>query len=204
MKDHPARAAAHPLSLLAVLLFATPLMAQQRPPGEVDPARARFEDTNRREMELRGMGGASKKTDPKEIEAIVARIKQDFESILSVHNEIVRSMSDGKTPDPDFVSSATATIRKRAGRLQTTLGLDKLEPSDQNQHNLKNLNGSRMKDALVVLCRQIESFTSNPVIKTPGLVDAQQLASARHDLQGVIELADGISKGAEKLKKNTK
>jgi len=150
------------------------------------------------------MGGTPKKTDPKELEAVVAHVKQDFERILTLHNEIVRVISTDKALEHDFVSSATAEIKKRASRLQTILALDKLEDSEQNQHKLKALNDAQLKDALISLCKEIESFVTNPVIKTPGTVDIQQLAKARRDLEGVIELGDSINKSAARLKKSSK
>jgi hypothetical protein len=206
MTDRPARVGANPIGLIVIALsLTTQILAQSpRPPSDVDPARARFEDTNRRELQLRNMGGTPKKTDPKELEAVVAHIKQDFERILTLHNEIVRVISTDKALEHDFVSSATAEIKKRASRLQTTLALDKLEDSEQNQHKLKALNDAQLKDALISLCKEIESFVTNPVIKTPGTVDIQQLAKARRDLEGVIELGDSINKSAARLKKSSK
>ena len=206
MADRPARVGANPIGLIVIALSLTTQIPAQspRPPSDVDPARARFEDTNKRELQLRNMGGTPKKTDPKELEAVVAHIKQDFERILTLHNEIARVISADKALEHDFVSSATAEIKKRATRLQTTLSLDKLEESEQNQHKVKPLNDAQLKDALVSLCKEIESFVTNPVIKTPGTVDIQQLARARRDLEGVIELGDSINKSAERLKKSSK
>ena len=202
MIDHPARAAGSPVFLIAIAFsLATQILAQS---SSVDPARARFEDTNRREMQLRGMGGTPKKADPKEIEAIVAQIKQDFERILTLHNDIVRVVGTDKTLEHDFVSSAAAEIKKRASRLQTTLALNKPDVSEQNQHKQKKLDDAQLKDALITLCKQIESFVSNPVIKTPGTVDVEQLAKARRDLESVIELGDSINKSAERLKKSSR
>jgi hypothetical protein len=206
MRDHPAGVAANPVGLIAIAFFlATPMLAQSPRPSESDPARARFEDTSRREMQLRSMGNTTKKTtDPKELEAIVAQVKQDFERILTLHNEIVRAISADKVLDQDFVSSATAEIKKRASRLQTTLALDQPAAGEQNQQKVKKLDGAHEKDALIMLCKQIKSFVQNPVIETPGTVDIQQLARARRDLQDVIQLGDSINKSAERLKKTVK
>ena len=207
MNDRPVGAPANPVgSIVVFLLLAAPVLAQNPRPSETDPARARFEDTSRREMQLRGMGNTTKKTiDPKEIEAIVAQIKQDFERILTLHNEIVRAVTADKALDQDFVSSAAAEIKKRAIRLQTTLALEQPpEAAEQNQPKLKKLDDSHQKDALIVLCKQIKSFVQNPVIETQGTVDIQQLARARRDLQDIIQLGDSINKSAEKLKKTAR
>jgi hypothetical protein len=197
--------AASPVAAIAiVVLLASPGFSQQpsRPASDVDPARARFEENNRREIQLRGMAGA-KQPDPKELEAVASRIKEDFERILSLHNGIVRALGSANAIKYSFVSETTAEIKKRASRLQTTLALDKLEPADLNQHKLDQLNDEQMKDSLITLCKQIERFVGNPIIKNPGTIDAAELAHARHDLEGVIQLAAGINKNSERLKKNS-
>jgi len=62
-------------------------------------------------------------------------------------------------------------------------------------------NDAQVKEALITLCRQIESFVKNPIIATPGTVDLQQLARARHDLASIVDLGERIKKIAERLKK---
>ena len=201
MSEYASRIAARLNGAIVVLVLLSIPVFAQRPPSDVDPARARFEDTNRREMQLRGMGGNPKKIDPKQVEAIAAQIKQDFERIVSLHNLIAKAVGVDEVLDHDFVSSSTMEIKKRASRLQTTLALDKLGPLDQNQHKLKNLAEPQLRDNLSLLCKQIESFISNPVIENPSVVDVSQLSNARHDLEGVIELADGINKFVDRQKK---
>lgn len=207
MKDHPATAKA--LGLIAAGFgIAITIMAQQgspRPPTDVDPARARFEDTSKREMQLRGLGNMpNKPADPKQLQALMAQVQQDFERILTLHNEIVHAITTNEMLVVDFVSDATAEIRKRATRLQTTLAFEKPDASEQNRDKRKRLNGGQIKDALVTLCKHIESFVTNPVIKTPGTIDAEQSARARRDLQDVIELGDSINKSARRLKERSR
>ena len=208
MKDHPATVTAKTLGLIAAAFgFAIPIMAQQgspRPPNDVDPARARFEDTSKREMQLRGLGNTSKPSDPKQLQALMAQVQQDFERILTLHNQIVHVVTTNDILAVDFVSDATAEIRKRATRLLTTLAFEKLDASEQNRDKRKQFNDSEMKDALVALCQHIESFIANPVIKTPGTIDAQQSARARRDLEDVIELGDSINKSAKRLKERSR
>jgi hypothetical protein len=209
MKDHPATFAAKTLGLIAAALgFAIPIMAQQgspRPPGDVDPARARFEDTSKREMQLRGLGNVPKKpADPKQLQEVMAQVQQDFERILTLHNQIVHQIINDETLVVDFVSDATAEIRKRATRLQTTLAFEKPDASEQSREKRKQLDEGQLRDALVTLCKRIESFIGNPVIKTPGTIDAQQLARARRDLEDVIELGDSINKSARRLKERSR
>jgi len=209
MRDHPVTIDAKRLGLIAAAFgFAIPIMAQQgspRPPGDVDPARARFEDTSKREIQLRGLGNMpNKPADPKQLQALMDQVQQDFERILTLHNEIVHAITTNEILVVDFVSDSTAEIRKRATRLQTTLAFLKPDAGEQNRDKRKQLNDGQLKDALVTLCKRIESFITNPVIKTPGTVDAQQSARARRDLEDVIELGDSINKSARMLKERSK
>jgi hypothetical protein len=185
-----------------------PIMAQQaspRPISDVDAARARFEDTSKREMQLRGLGNMpNKPSDPAQLQALIAQVQQDFERIVILHNEIVRAIDTNKPLVLDFISGATAEIRKRATRLQATLAFEKPDASEQNRDKRKQLKDAQLKDALVTLCKRIESFVTNPVIKTPGTIDAQQSARARRDLEHVMELGDSINKSAARLKERSK
>jgi len=209
MTLQPANASEKLPGLIAVaFVFAMPIMAQQgspRPPGDIDPARARFEDTSKREMQLRGLGNMPKRpADPKQLQALMAQVQQDFERILTLHNQIVRAITADQTLAVDFVSDATAEIRKRATHLQSTLAFEKPETNEQNREKRKQLDEGQLKDALVMLCKRIESFVANPVIKTPGTIDAQQSANAGRDLEDVIELGDSINKSVKRLKEKSR
>ncbi|MEN3330966.1 MAG: hypothetical protein V7641_331 [Blastocatellia bacterium] len=207
MKNRPAKIATSSTGLLAVaflIVSAIPIAAQNplpRPPSDhTDPARVRFEETSRRELQLRNSGPTARKTtDPKQLAAVTAQVKLDFERILTLHNEVVRAITGSQRLDYAFVSDAAAEVKKRASRLQTTLALQKLDTDERDQQ--KQFSDAEVKDALTLLCRQIESFVKNPIIATPGTVDLQQLARARHDLASIIELGDHIKKAAERLKK---
>jgi len=205
MKDHPAKVAAKALGLItAAFGFAMPIAAQQaspRPPGDIDPARARFEDTSKREMQLRGLGNTTKPADPKQLQALMAQVQQDFERILTLHNQIVHAITADEILVVDFVSDATGEIKKRATRLQTTLAFLKPDASEQNWDKPKQLNDGELKDALVTLCKRIERFITNPVIKTPGTVDAQQSSRARRDLEFIVQESGSIRKAADSLSK---
>src|SRR5689334_14934744 len=135
MKNCPATRASSSTGLHALaflLALAAPLSAQSGPPRAVehtDPAKARFEETNRREMQLRNNPGATakEKPDAKQLAAATAQVKLDFERILTLHNNMVRAVTGNQRLDFALVADATAEIKKRASRLQTTLALQKLD-----------------------------------------------------------------------------
>jgi hypothetical protein len=207
MKNRPARIAASSTGLIAVafLLASAATVSAQGPPRSVDhtdPAKARFEETNRRELQLRNNGPTAKATvDPKRVAAIAAQVKEDFERLLTLHNNVAHAVTGSQPLDYAFVSDATAEIKKRASRLQTTLALQRLDADQRDSQKPASFKDAEVKEALIKLCRRIESFVQNPIIATPGTVDLQQLARARRDLQSVIELGDHIRKAAERLKK---
>jgi arsenate reductase-like glutaredoxin family protein len=154
-------------------------------------------------MQLRALGMPGKSANPKQLQALMAQVQQDFERILTLHNEIVRAVTTDQTLDNDFVSSASGEIKKRASRLQTTLEFDRPDANEQNHNKPTQFNAAQIKDALIALCQHIESFVKNPVIENPGTVDVGQSASARRELKTIIELGDGICKSALRLKKNS-
>jgi len=128
------------------------------------------------------------------------QVSEDFQRILSLHNEIVRALTANRSLSDQFISDATGEIKKRAARLQSSLQLQKPEPTPQDRAIGKDFKTLETKDGLIVLCQQIESFIRNPIIEKPGTVDARQLGKARQDLQSVVELSDTIKKRVDKQK----
>ena len=132
----------------------------------------------------------------------MAQTAEDFDRILTRHNEIARALSSGKPLDYNFVSDATAEIRKRASRLQDTLALHEDPTQGQVAAKPEQFKDLQMKDGLIKLCKQIRSFVKNPIIENPNTIDAEQLKIARRDLESVIQLSEQIKKDASRLNKD--
>ena len=198
------------LEILILLFLAAPVFSQQAPgPPPIDrrtnPERARQQDMTRREYQLRNFGNQPGGTsDRRQLEALMAQTEQDFNRILTLHNEIARAISSNRDLDYHFVSDATAEIRKKANRLQTTLGLREPIKVQLNTKEGGDTNNAPLKTALVNLCKHIKNFVTNPVIETPSTVNAEQLAKARRDLESLIQLSEQIKKDADKLIKTRK
>ena len=186
--------------------FAAPVLAQTGPAGppptehRINTDRVRQQDMSKREWQLRNFGKEpGSPGDRRRVEALMAQTQEDFNRILTLHNEIARALSSKNALNYGFVSEATAEIKKRAGRVQSTL---KLEPEEgYTGLKVEEIDESQMNDALIKLCKQIRSFVTNPMIENPNTVDAQQLLKARHDLDAVIHLSGQIKKDADRLKK---
>jgi hypothetical protein len=186
--------------------FAVPVLAQKPggpPPVDrrVNTDRIRQQDMSQREWQLRNFGNEpGGPADRRRLEALMAQTEEDFNRILTLHNEIARALSSNNALDYRFVSDATTEIKKRASRVQSSL---KLAPEEgYTGEKVDEIGDPEMKDALVKLCKQIRSFVTNPSIENPNTVDAQQLTKARHDLEALIQLSGQIKKDADRIKKN--
>lgn len=194
--------------LTLMLLFAAPVFAQSPaggppPINRTNTERIRQQDMSQREWQLRNFGnepGAPK--DRRQLEALMAQTEEDFNRILTRHNEIARVIQSKDTLDYQFVSDATGEIHKRASRVQSTLGLGLTPEEGQVSEKSEELKDSEVKDGLIKLCKQIRSFVTNPIIENPNTIDAQQLTKARLDLESLIQLSAHIKKDADKLSKS--
>ncbi len=198
-------------SLVAIpllLLVVSPTFAQRAPGGpapainKTNAVRARQQAESRREYQLRNFGkqpNAAK--DSRQLKALMEQTEEDFNRILTRHNEIARVLASEKPFDYHFLNEASAEINKRASRLQATLGLEQLETDTRVAEKTDEIDAAHMKEALVRMCSQIRSFVTNPVIENPSTVDAQNLTNARRDLESLVQLSGHINKEAKKLEK---
>ena len=192
------------LITLALLVFAAPVFCQSAaspPPvsSRVNTDRIRQQDMSRREWQLRNFG-----TDPvtpkdeRQVKALMAQTEEDFNRILSLHNEIARALTSKDDLNYQFVSDATAEINKRASRVQHSLALGL---SDEEARELEKSKDEPIKDSLIKLCHQIRSFVTNPSIENPNTINVEQMKQARRDLESLIELSARIRKEADKLRR---
>ena len=199
MQPHRDKANVRPWSMVIIslgcsIVFSAPAAGQT----VGDPAKARMQEMDRRELQLsRGAEDNGRPNDPKRSQAMMDQVSEDFQRILTLHNGIVRAIDAKQSFNLQFISEAAGEIRKRSARLQSSLQLPKPEPNEEPAADPKVM---EIKDELILLCRQIENFVRNPIIETPGTVDAQQLRKARRDLQSVVEISDAIKKRVDKQK----
>jgi hypothetical protein len=184
-----------PGSIVCLMVLSMPTLAQ----SGGDPAKAQMQEMTRREMQLNNLGAdTGRPNDAKRSQAMMQQISEDFQRILTIHNEIVRAIAANQSLSSKVISDATGEIRKRSARLQTSLKLQEPESAPADENTGIDPKVIDTKDALILLCRHIENFVRNPIIEHPGTVDAQQLEKARRDLQSVVELSDAIKKRAAK------
>lgn len=182
--------------LICLIAVAASVNAQR-----TDPAKAAMQEMDRRELQLSNLGrNTSATNDRKRAQALMDQVSEDFQRILTLHNEIVRGLAADRSFNDQFISEAAAEIKKRSARLQSTLKLSKPDPATETQRRTPDLKVIGIKDQLILLCQQVENFVRNPIIEKPGTVDAQQFEKARQDLQSIVEISDAIKKHANREK----
>jgi hypothetical protein len=188
------------LVIAFTLLMSSPVLSQVGAPiDRTNLERARQQEMSNREWQLRNGIGTKPPTDNRQLKALMAQTEEDFNRILTLHNELARAISSSKSLDYHFVSEAAGEIKKRASRLQTTLALKQDPSTSADGKKPEEFNESQMKDGLIKLCKQIRSFVTNPIIETPNTVDAKQLERARQDLESIVELSGQLKKDAGRL-----
>ncbi|HEX8775917.1 MAG TPA: hypothetical protein VF735_20255 [Pyrinomonadaceae bacterium] len=135
------------------------------------------------------------------------QIKQDFLQLQTVNNRMMETTFANNVVDYKGIAEASAEIRKRAARLKSNLPLPESE-NDENVPELSlkgwdELDVGQVKPALKALDDLIMSFVGNPIFQKPQVVDVQQSAKARRELEAIIKLSAKIKKSAEKLTKAT-
>lgn len=193
----------------ALILLSSVPVCSQNPPGGPPPIdrrnndRIRQQEMSNREWQLRNFGkNPHTPKDKRQVEALMAQAEEDFNRILTLHNEIARALASKNALDYRFVSEAMSEIKKRASRVQSSLYLGLSTEDAAGAEKQKTFEEGEIKEALITLCKQIRSFVTNPVIENPNTIDVNESVRARRDLDSVIQLSGEIKKDADKLSKN--
>jgi hypothetical protein len=206
------------LAALACLFFVFFVFAASlslRGQQNIPPSDAGQQDSfNRRDMRdreaaLRTKAKAENKRayerDPK---LFIAQIKEDYERIQVLNNELRRAASNAAALDYKRVSTASAEVRKRAARLRENLSFPEAE-EDASAAEAKAqkpevvFDAAQMKASLSTLDELIVSFVTNPVFQSsPSVVDAAQATKAGRALRDINALSADIKRNADRLSKS--
>lgn len=201
------------MGALAVAAVVLPVYGQF--PLSEGPTKDRTRDDNERDLEERiayqRMLAAlneknekqRKKRDPK---LALAELQEDFKRIQAVNLEMVRSLSKGGTLDLKFVADSAAEIKKRAARLKVNLVLPEPEKEETPQPPpaAAVMNLDKLKWSMLALGKLVYSFVKSPFFKEIDVVNQQEGAKVRRNLEEIIELSEAIKKNSENLNKTAK
>lgn len=206
MRDRHAVGKPLTIALPLIMFCVSPVLAQSSsapggaPADRVNTERIRQQEMSSREWQLRNFGTEpNASNDKRQVEALMVQTEQDFNRILTLHNEIARALASNNALDYRFVSEATAEIKKRASRVQSSLALRLSAEEAVDLQKSPVPQDLPMKDELINLCQQIRSFVTNPSIENPNTINAEQMTKARKDLETLIQLSGRIKKAADKL-----
>ena len=183
----------------------SPALAQRTPPpgasdknlrGEIDGARGRSNEMERVKRDAEKPGKKAEKSS----EDKFPQIKEDFERIQIVNGEVLQAATPPGGPDYARLSAAAEEVRRRATRLKSNLFPQESEEKqkaggggDQDQPSLKSL--------LSALDAALARFVGSPIFRNTQVVNPQESAEARRDLEEVIKLSTQIVKESGKMKK---
>ncbi|HEY0097338.1 MAG TPA: hypothetical protein VGB76_00170 [Pyrinomonadaceae bacterium] len=175
------------------------------PPGQRDPF-GEVRERQQREAQLRSaeMLGAVKSKDRRGAQAAAEQLREDFRNIQILRNKLVRHLQSEKPLDYKFIAAETGEVNRRAGRMQTHLLREVAANEKKATETPVEIGDEQLKDALVTMCKRIDSFTESPVFKVPEVVNVEQSAKANRDLRHIILLSGGIRRTAERLNKSHK
>jgi cytochrome c556 len=192
------------LAAIASLSMASAALAYQIPsnvPIVKDP-KSESRDRQDREATLRSaeVEAALDRAKDRRMQVDIEQIKQDYKRIQILRNEMARIVLDKKPFDYKAISERAEAVGKSADRLKTRLVPKTAEQKQTSQKNPVEFNQDEMKSALVRLCKLIDHFVENPMLKNPDVTNAQQAIQAGNDLLSIIELSSNVRRSAEKLK----
>ena len=130
----------------------------------------------------------------------LAQLQDDFAQLQVANRSMLRAVLIDNTVDPKSIAKSVSEIRKRAERLNTNLALPSTEGTVESSD--AEINADQLKPSVVKLRRLIFSFIDNPFFKEASVVDTQQTAKARRDLEDIINLSERIKKSSDRLRKN--
>ncbi|MEN3332682.1 MAG: hypothetical protein V7641_2047 [Blastocatellia bacterium] len=192
------------LAAIATLLMQGAALAQQTLPSApvVKDPKSQTRERQDREATLRSaeVGAALDKAKDRRMQIDIEQIKQDYKRIQILRNEMAHIVLANKPFDYKAISERAEAVGKSADRLKTHLLPKAAEPKQTSQKTQVEFNSGEMKSALVRLCKLIDHFVENPMLKNPDLTNAQQAQQAGNDLLSIIELSGNVRKSAEKLK----
>jgi len=137
------------------------------------------------------------------------QVKEDFEAIQKLQDDIINAYSKGSVIDYAKISADATQLNQSAARLESNLFPP--PPSDKKKENKKPAEPSvsqaeqplptNVKSLIVEQDSRIGSFVSNPMFTNSQVVDPTNNAKAHADLQRLIKLSVALQQESDKLKK---
>ncbi|HYJ89943.1 MAG TPA: hypothetical protein VEV84_01425 [Pyrinomonadaceae bacterium] len=201
------RFALETIVILAFVMVVVSTARAQATPGEEvqskssDPFREAIERRNR-EIGLRSITMiGSQKRDPREQQALLEQMNDDFKEIQLIRLAMVKDIADGKQFEYKRLADDASEIKKRAARLRSSLAL--LEDKEIERPDPKKVEYEKdtIQDAASDLCLEISRFITNPLFKPGAVYNLRYAVEADNTLDNVINLSTNIRNSADRLRR---
>ena len=163
--------------------------------------RQRVMTTRRVEEGLRRPAGRAKREEEERL--ALSQIKEDYERIQVLSNELAEAVSMPGELDLKLVAKSTSEIGKRAERLLHNLALPELT-ADVERVKVPAEGQAQIQPSLLMLRRLVDRFVRSPFFREVNVIDTQVSARTRRDLEGIIELSDRLKKESERLDRGSR
>ena len=194
------------IGLLGLVVLATNTQAQRpttapepiRPPEEMRPDSLETRRFKMMEMERQ----AKEPISEEEQKLALTQIAQDYREIQIINNKMMGTSMPAAEPNFLTIARSLEDIRKRTIRLKDNLRLadpqEKLDPSKYKPaQNIKEF-----KTQLLALDDSIMRLVKNPIFKQPDVVNLDESAKARRELEFIIITSQLIRNDADRLHKS--
>lgn len=194
------------MAILGLVVLATSTQAQRpttapeplRPPEEMRPDSLETRRFKMMEMERQVKEPRSEA----EEQLSLAQIAQDYREIQVINNKMMGTSMPAEEPNFLTIARTLEEIRKRAARLKDNLRLaDPQEKPDPGKYKPAQ-NTKEFKIHLLALDDSIMRLVKNPIFKNPDVVNLDESAKARGDLEFIIVTSQLIRKDADRLHKS--
>jgi hypothetical protein len=183
--------------MLLIALSIEPAAAQRARSRSMAGERARAKASDleayQREMRLRNLNGPDKEAAEKQQRLALAQIKEDFERMQVVNNEMMRAVVKSDAIDYKLVSASLDEINKCAKRLKENLKMQDYEAKEAGDGRAASV--ADVKASLSTLDDFIMSFVQSPIFQNTQVIDTNHRARAGNDLANII----GVSRDAKKM-----
>jgi hypothetical protein len=125
------------------------------------------------------------------------QVKEDFEKLQHGSYNLLGVAASAPALDYERIQEEAAEVRKRAGRLMSTLMLPEPERGQKPKKGDEAPASSDLRADIAALDELVRSFVWNPIFQQSGIVDVENSTKARRDLDRIIRLSEQIRKSAE-------
>lgn len=193
------------ITILGLLLLAANAQAQRTPnaPGPVRP-REETRPASIEERQWKMMEMEREAKEPRwevEQKLALAQIAQDYREIQIINNKMMGTSMPVAKPNFLTIARTLEEIQKRAARLKENLRLAESKEKPEADRYKPAQNTKEFKTHLLALDDSIMRLVKNPLFREPDVVNVDESAKARGELEFIIVTSQLIRKDANRLNK---